>query len=74
MNEQETGPTKASQSDGAILAGDLLTKCHQMLSELEEFKVFLSKQKKEHAVDVRQFHSSVLSELKSLEKASYYFR
>lgn len=43
-----------------------------MLSELEEFRVFLSEQKKENIVDIRQFHNSVRSELKSLEKVGHF--
>ena len=72
MSEQGIDAIKAPLVDGTVLADDLLTRCHQMLSELEEFKVFLSEQKKEHIVDIRQFHNSVLSELKSLEKVSHF--
>ena len=47
---------------------DLLAKCHALLDELEEFRTFLVERKKEHTVELRQFRSSVQSELKSLEK------
>lgn len=47
---------------------DLLQKCHDLLNELEGFKTFLQEQKKENAVELRQFCNSVASELKSLEK------
>ena len=51
---------------------NLLAKCHTLLNELEEFRTFLAERNKEHTVELRQFRSSVLSELKSLEKVLAY--
>ncbi|MCJ1393200.1 hypothetical protein MMC18_006072 [Xylographa bjoerkii] len=51
-----------------ISADALLTKCHELLNELERFQAFLVQEKKEHTVQLRQFRNSVISELKSLEK------
>ncbi|MCJ1431296.1 hypothetical protein MMC27_000647 [Xylographa pallens] len=51
-----------------IRADALLTKCHELLDELEKFQTFLLQEKKEHTVQLRQFRNSVFSELKSLEK------
>lgn len=53
---------------GIVIAEDLLGQCHQLLSELEEFHAFLTQRRKEQIVDIRQFHNSVRSELKSLER------
>lgn len=50
---------------------DLLARCHVLLNELEEFRTFLAERKKEHTVELRQFRSSVQSELKSLEKVGH---
>ena len=55
----------------AISADTLLTKCHELLDELEQFQAFLVQEKKEHTVQLRQFRNSVISELKSLEKVVY---
>lgn len=70
MSVRNINPDRAPPIDGAILVEDLLRQCHQMLAELKQFRDFLSEQKKEHLVDIRLFHNSVLSELKSLEKVS----
>ena len=51
-----------------ISADALLTKCHELLDELEKFQAFLLQEKKEHTVQLRQFRNSVIAELKSLEK------
>lgn len=61
-------PLDEPRPEGIIIAEELLQKCHQLLSELEQFRTFLAERKKEHIVDVRQFHNLVRSELKSLEK------
>lgn len=53
---------------GIVIAEELLAQCHQLLSELEEFRLFLTERRKEQIVDIRQFHNSVRSELKSLER------
>ncbi|MCJ1266431.1 hypothetical protein MMC22_006316 [Lobaria immixta] len=55
---------------GIVIAEELLAQCHQLLSELEEFHAFLTQRRKEQMVDIRQFHNSVRSELKSLERLS----
>ena len=60
------------------LAAGLLADCNTLLSELDAFRSFIADEKRNNpilsisaggeAVDVRQFHSTVLSELKSLRK------
>ena len=60
--------------DNTVLVGDLLKRCRDLLDELEEFKSFLVEQKKENAVELRQFYNSVASELKSLEKVCGFLR
>lgn len=57
---------------------DLLARCRALLAELEEFSIFLSEARKGEgeshtsgvAVDLRQFHTPIMSELKSLQKLS----
>ena len=60
--------TEATPADGTILVEDLIAKCHTLLNELEEFRSFITDRRQEHAVDIRQFHTPVISELKSLQK------
>lgn len=68
METDQTPSSNEARSEGIIIAEELLHKCHQLLSELEQFRIFLTEQKKDHIVDIRQFYNSVRSELKSLEK------
>lgn len=63
-----TPETQASSADGTLLVEDLLKRCHDLLSELDQFRTFLVESKKLNAVEIRQFHNSVLAELKSLER------
>lgn len=63
-----TTETQASPADGTLLVEDLLKRCRDLLSELDQFRTFLVKSKKTNVVELRQFHNSVLAELKSLEK------
>ena len=65
VNEDTTTQPTLDDSDRA--AG-LLKRCRILLSELEAFRTFLTERRKEHAVEIRPFYSSILSELKSLEK------
>lgn len=67
----KSSSSEARQSEATILADQLLQNCHQLLYELEEFQKFLA-EKKDSIVDIRTFHSSVFSELKSLEKVVGY--
>ena len=71
MAMEEISLEQADPPNGPALAEDLLRKCHQLLSELQNFKAFLSKHKIEHVVDIRQFHNAVRSELKSLERVPW---
>lgn len=59
---------EGQRPNGTAIAEELLGQCHQLLSELEEFRIFLTERRKEQIVDIRQFHNSVRSELKSLER------
>ena len=67
-NNSDTTETPRIAADGAILVEDLLKRCHDLLNELAQFRTFLVESKKQIAVEIRQFHNSVRSELKSLEK------
>ena len=55
-------------SPTTISVDTLLTRCHVLLNELEQFQTFLIEHKKKHTVELRQFRNAVGSELKSLEK------
>lgn len=68
MSDAEAVQQQQSSADNTVLVEDLLRRCHDLLNELEGFKTFLQEQKKENAVELRQFCNSVASELKSLEK------
>lgn len=63
-----TTETQASSADGTLLVEDLLKRCHDLLSELDQFRTFLAKSQKSKVVEIRQFHNSVLAEFKSLER------
>lgn len=68
MSDAEGVQQQQSSADNTGLVEDLLKRCHDLLNELEGFKTFLQEQKKEHAVELRQFCNSVASELESLKK------
>lgn len=70
MSDAAGGEQQPSSADNTVLVGDLLQRCRDLLDELGEFKTFLVEQKKDNAVELRQFYNSVASELKSLEKVS----
>ncbi|KAA6408601.1 MAG: hypothetical protein FRX48_07683 [Lasallia pustulata] len=70
MSDAAGGEQQPSSADNTVLVGDLLQRCRDLLDELGEFKTFLVEQKKDNAVELRQFYNSVASELKSLEKLS----
>ena len=53
------------------LHADLLTRADLLLADLTAFQSYLQSQKKENAVDIRQFRSSVESEVHSLERIAY---
>ena len=61
---------EAIVTDGGRLAEDMLSKCHTLLRELEEFRSFVTEQKlvQEPAVEIRKFQTSVATELKILQK------
>ena len=65
QDETEADPQLQPPS---ITVDELLDKCHALLNELEQFRVFLVERKKEHTIEIRQFRNSVVSELKSLER------
>ena len=56
--------------DGGRVAEDLLSKCHTLLRELEEFRSFVTEQKlvQEPAVEIRKLQTSVATERKILQK------
>lgn len=66
-DELDDVPNELSQI-GDFTVEHLLQRCHSLLHELEAFQNFLGQQKHDHAVEIRQFQSSVHSELKALQK------
>ncbi|MCJ1371999.1 hypothetical protein MMC20_003220 [Loxospora ochrophaea] len=70
MQAASTGDGTPSSQTSITKVEELLEKCHNLLSEIEQFQSFLVEQKKESAVELRQLRNSVNSELKSLEKLS----
>ena len=62
--------TEVLSTEGSSLAEDLLARCQTLLSELESFRNFVSRQtlEQESAVDIHKFQSSVMTEHKSLQK------
>ena len=69
-SKSEISSSEAIFTDGGRLAEDLLSKCHSLLRELEEFRSFVTEQKlvQEPAVEIRKFQTSVATELKILQK------
>ena len=73
-----------SNREAPVRVEELLARCKTLIHELEEFRVSVAEAKKEegddhaspsirvaeHAVDLRQFHAPIVSELKSLQKLS----
>ena len=67
-----------SNSGGSLRVDSLLERCQNLLDELASFRCFLEKEKEqgpkskyEHAVDLKQFHSMVTTEMKSLGKVRF---
>jgi hypothetical protein len=55
-------------SSSSLLHTDLVSRARFLLEELTAFQSYLEDQKKEDVVEIRQFRSSVQSEIKSLER------
>lgn len=75
--EDDTRPPNESREDanaiGAMdIAKDLVKRCHELLNELEAFHTFIKICNREHTVELKPFVNTVTSELRSLEKVSYY--
>ncbi|KAL8916441.1 MAG: hypothetical protein Q9208_008507 [Pyrenodesmia sp. 3 TL-2023] len=60
--------TDASSVQGAVIAEDLVNRCHELLNELEAFQKYLQGCKQEEAVELKPFRNSIAAELKSLER------
>lgn len=73
VSDGDISNSEAIVTDGGRLAEDLLSKCHTLLRELEEFRSFVTEQKlvQEPAVEIRKFQTSVAIELKSLQKVHH---
>ena len=71
--EQDYSFTKSStKTEGHDLTvDDLLSKCHGLIEEIQQFRVYLAQYKKEKEVDIQRFYNTILSEQKSIEKVSY---
>lgn len=63
--------TDVSSVQGAVIAEDLVKRCHELLNELEAFQKYLQGSKQEETVELKPFRNSVAAELKSLERVSY---
>ncbi|KAL9098410.1 MAG: hypothetical protein Q9163_005921 [Psora crenata] len=63
---------QTTSSEGTVLVEALLIRCQNLLDELEAFRDFLrdakQRQSAEHAVDIKQFHGRVATEMVSLQK------
>ena len=68
MTLENNGQDQETASLPAANVDDLLIQCHRLLKELELFQEFLVERKREHTVELRQFRSSIISELKSLQR------
>ncbi|KAL8989562.1 MAG: hypothetical protein Q9177_001574 [Variospora cf. flavescens] len=66
--ELDSQANEAILVDGAVLAGDLVRRCHKLLNELGAFQQYLIERKREHTVELKPFHHSISAEGKSLEK------
>ena len=55
----------------SIPIDDLLTKCHALVAEIQQFRDYLTEHRKEKAVEMRHFQNSIVSEQKSIEKVHY---
>lgn len=62
--------TDESSVQGAIVAENLVERCHKLLNELEAFQKHLQECKQEQTVELKPFRSSIAAELKSLERVS----
>ena len=73
ISNGEISNSEAIITDGGRLAEDLVSKCHKLLRELEEFRNFVTEQKlvQEPAVEIRKFQTSVATELKCLQKVNH---
>ena len=68
--EDDNGGNRGRITVGSesISIGDLLTKCHSLLDEIQQFRDYLIEHKKEKEVEIRHFQTTILSERKSIEK------
>ena len=67
--------TERTPLEGTALADDLLGRCQKLLDELEAFRSFIEKSKESspssnavHTMEIKHFHTTVLTEMKSLQK------
>ncbi|KAL8763700.1 MAG: hypothetical protein Q9184_000595 [Pyrenodesmia sp. 2 TL-2023] len=57
-----------SSVQGAVVAEDLVNRCHELLNELEAFQKYLQGCKQDETVELKPFRNSVSAELKSLKR------
>lgn len=69
--ELDSPANEAILVDGAVLADDLVRRCHKLLNELSAFQQYLIERKREHTVELKPFHHSISAEGKSLEKVNH---
>lgn len=67
--ESNTG-TLSVEADYSARLSQLLQKCRLLLSELEEFQIYIAERRVSSAVEMRLFTGNVKSELKLLEKVN----
>lgn len=69
MEQEATSYTgNVAVSSENPIVNDLLSKCHSLLDEIQQFRDYLIEHKKEKEVEVRHFQSAVQAEQKSIEK------
>ncbi len=49
----------------------LLTRCHVLLDEIQQFRDYLTEHSKGKGVEMRHFQNSIVSEQKAIEKVHY---
>lgn len=55
----------------SVSSDDLLTRCHMLLDEIQQFRDYLTEHRKGKGVEMRHFQNSIISEQKSIEKVHH---
>ena len=72
MEQGDSFTKSCTKIEGHDLTVDgLLSKCHTLVEEIQQFRAGLAEYRKEKEVDIQRFYNTILSEEKSIEKVSY---